>query len=193
MQQQQREGFDNLSMKDSFNIFNLACNSLGACVVPFLRTGFGKEYPGVAALFGLIIMVLYAGFARVPEMFPYIGMWLVAVILQRAKTFDLARKGVVVHSRYWGYPKLALMVPFVRKEGTARGIIEPLLCSFIGGALASWWSPGVGGFVIVAGWANAFAGAIVVELDRKKLQAMRDAEIEQRYLAARYRGEIDEL
>ena len=43
------------------------------------------------------------------------------------------------------------------------------------------------------GWANAIAGAIVVEVDRKKLQAMRDAEIEQRYLAGRYRGEIDEL
>ena len=151
-------------------------------MVVFLRTGFGKEYPGVAALLGLIIMVLYAGFARVPEMFAYIAVWLFAVILQRVKTFALARKGVVVHSRYWGYPWLAFMVPFVRKEGTARGIIEPMLCSVIGWVLTSW-SPGVGGFVIVAGWANAIAGAIVADVDRKKLQAMRDAEIEQRYLA----------
>jgi len=192
MQQQQREGFDKLTMKDTFNLFNLACNSLGACVVVFLRTGFGKEYPGVAGLFGLIIMVFYAGFARVPEMFPYIGVWLFVVILQRLKTFELARKGVVVHSRYWGYPKVAFMVPFVRKEGTARGFVEPMLCILIGGALCSW-SPGVGGFVIVAGWANAIAGGIAADVDRKKLQAMRDAEIEQRYLQGMYRGEIDEL
>jgi hypothetical protein len=190
--QQQREEPGNGSMKDSFNIFDVACTSLGSCVVVFLRTGFGKEYPGVAGLVGLIIMVLYGSLARVPEMFPYIGVWLVAVILQRVKTFELARKGVVVHSRYWGYPKLAFMVPFVRKERTARACVEPMLCCVIGGAL-TYWSPGVGAFVIVAGWANAIAGAIVVEVDRKKLQAMRDAEIEQRYLAGRYRGEIDEL
>jgi len=81
-------------------------------------------------------------------------------------------------------------VPFVRKESTARGI-EPLLCLLAAGALACW-SPGVGFFVAIAGVANAVAAAIVVEADRKKLEAMRDAEIEQRYLAARYRGEIEE-
>ena len=36
------------TMKDSFNLVNLGCNALGACVTPFLRTGFGKNYPGVA-------------------------------------------------------------------------------------------------------------------------------------------------
>jgi len=191
MQQQQREGLDNLSMKDSFNLFTVGMNGLGSCVVVFLRTGFGREYPGVAGLIGLIIMVFYAAFARVPEMFPYIGVWLFMVILQRLKTFQLASKGVVVHSRYWGYPKLALMVPFVRKERIARGSVEPILCTLIGLGLCAW-SPGVGGFVIVAGWANAMAGAIATEVDRKKLQAMRDAEIEQRSLARMYRGEIDE-
>jgi hypothetical protein len=192
MQRQQDSGFDNLSMKDSFNLLNILCNGLESCVVVFLRTGFGKEYPGLAGLVGLIMMVCYASFARVPGMLPYIGVWLVAVILQRIKTFAMIRKGVVVHSRYWGYPRLAFMVPFVRKEKTARNVIEPWLCSAIGVAL-SYWSPGVGGFVFIAGWANAIAGAIVVEVNRKKLQAMRDAEIEQRHLAAMYRGEIEEL
>src|SRR5438128_8177324 len=103
------------SMKDTFNIFNLACNALGACVTPFLRTGFGKNYPGVAGAGALLIMPLYAAFGEVPEMFPYIGVWLIAVIIQRAKTFGMAKKGIIVHSRYWGDPWLALRMPFVRK------------------------------------------------------------------------------
>ena len=44
------------------------------------------------------------------------------------------------------------------------------------------------------GW-GALSMAVVAmidrQLDNKRLEAMRDAEIEQRYLAARYRGEID--
>jgi hypothetical protein len=190
--QQQREEPGNLSTKDSFNMLHVAFSGLGSCVVVFLRTGFGKEYPGMAGLLGLIMMVGYGSLARVPEMFPYIGVWLLAVILHRVKTFELARKGAVVHSRFWGYPKLAFMVPFVRKQQTAIGFVEPMLCTIVGGALTCW-SPGVGAFVIAAGWANAMAAAITLEVDRKKLQAMRDAELEQRHLAAMYRGEIEEL
>src|SRR5439155_22574917 len=84
------------TMKDSFNVLNLACRALGACVTPFMRTGFGKNYPGVAALVGLIAMLLYASFAQVPEMLPYIGVWLITVIIQRVKTFHRARRGIVV-------------------------------------------------------------------------------------------------
>ena len=135
-------------------------------------------------------MLLYASFGHVPEMLTYIGVWLIAVIIQRAKTIDMAKKGIIVHSRYWGDPWLALHMPFVRKESAARNM-EPMLCVLAGTVLACW-SPGVGGFVVFAGVANAVAEAIVREADRKKLEAMRDAEIEQRYLAARYRGEIEE-
>ena len=51
------------------------------------------------------------------------------------------------------------------------------------------------GFALFIGW-GAFSLCLVATIDRqlenKRLQAMRDAEIEQRYLAARYRGEIEE-
>ncbi len=82
-------------------------------------------------------------------------------------------------------------LPFIRKQSAARNL-EPLLCMLAGGLLGGCWSPNVGGFVIVAGIANGMATAIVVEADRKRLEAMRDAEIEQRYLAARYQGQVEE-
>ena len=145
-QGKQNQGFENMSMKDSFNVLMLACNALGACVVPFLRTGFGKNYPGAAAFWALIGMLLYAAFAQVPEMFPYIVVWLVFLVIQRARTFSDARKGKVVHSRYWGD---SIFARFVRKEKTARGM-ELMLC-FLAGVLLCSWSPGVGGFVMIAG------------------------------------------
>ncbi len=144
--QQQREGFEKLSMKDTFNIFNLVCNGLGACVVVFLRTGFGKEYPGSAGLAGLIIMVLYASFAHVPEMFPYIGVWLVVVALQRMKTFHHGTQG-----RRRSFPLLGLSVACIHccrssaKKRRHENSLSRCCALAIGGALMHW-SRGVGAF-----------------------------------------------
>jgi hypothetical protein len=158
----------------------------------------------MAGLFGLIIMLLYGGLGRVPGMFVYVGCWLMLLMAQKVMTWDLARKardgrfrarlaqkGFSFHSRYWGYPWVAFIVPFVKKESTAVCLIEPMLCFALG-----YWimgaSPGVGGFVMVAGIASALAAAIVFEVQRKKLEAMRDAEIENRSLALTYRSETEE-
>ncbi len=176
------------SVKDSFNIFCGACNAVAACVLPFLRKGFGKNYPGAAGFFGLLIMILYSAFAHVPEMLTYIGVWLVALFVQKGITSTRARDGKIVHSRYWGDPILSRLF---KSDASARSF-EPVLGLMLGGLLM-YWSPGVGGFVMVAGFASAIATGIVIEENRKRLQAMRDAEIEQRFLARQYRGEIEEL
>jgi hypothetical protein len=200
------EQADSFTMKDSFNLINLVCNSLAACVTPFLRIGFGKEYPGAAGLFGLIIMLVYGGLGKEPEMFTYVGCWLLVVVCQRLVTWMLARKakdggfrarlvgkGFSLHSRYWGYPWIAFLVmPLVKRESIAVCLIEPLLCLGLG-----YWlmdaSPGVGGFVMAAGIASGVAAAIVFLVQRKKLQALRDAEIEQLSLATRFRSESQEI
>ncbi len=184
---QNRQAQEGVSMKDTFHVLNLTCNALAACVVPFLRTGFGKNYPGLAALLGLIAMFLYAAFCRVPEMFTYIGVWLVVLILQRMRTFRDARRGIVVHSRYWGD---SLFARWFRRDATARNLELPLC--LLAGAVLCDWSPGVGEFVMVAGVANTVATSIVRAAEQKRLEAMRDAEIEQRTLAARYRNEVQE-
>src|SRR5262245_29826745 len=115
MRQDGRDELWQPSMQDTFNIGNGLCNVLGACVTPFLRNRCGRNYPGVAALWGFLLMLLVAGLGPVPGMIPYIGVWLFFLMCLRSRTLQMAKKGVVVHSRYWGDPWLALRVPFVRK------------------------------------------------------------------------------
>jgi hypothetical protein len=48
--------------------------------------------------------------------------------------------------------------------------------------------PAVGWFIGVGGFSLLFVEALIVDLRKKRLEAMRDAEIEQRDLAAHYRN-----
>ena len=152
---------------------------------------FGTEALGFPAFFAMLLMLLVGAFGRLPEMFSYLACWLVVLMCQRLRTFWLVRRGVILHSRYEGYPCVALSLPFVHKVSTAKGVIEPLLCLLAGAALDPF-SHGMGVFFMVGCFSLAIVEGIHRELDRKRLAAMRDAEIEQKWLAARYRGPADD-
>ena len=55
------------------------------------------------------------------------------------------------------------------------------------GVLLSYVDPALGWFIGVGGVSLLFVEALTVELTKKRLQAMRDAEIEQRDLAEHYK------
>jgi hypothetical protein len=140
----------------------LVANAHATCVTVFTRSHFGVEALGVPGVAALVLMLAY-GCLRAPEMFVYLGCWLVALIIQRIGTFRLVRQGWRAHSRYAGYPALAMRLPWVT-ERVAVTLIEPLL----------------------------FRQGIEQEITRKRVQKMRDAEIEQRYIADRFREQVDD-
>jgi len=190
MNQNQQE--NKIGMRESFNLLYAAAKVHSMCFWPiFLRRDFGTEALGFPAFFALVLMLLIGGLGRMPEMFPYLGFWLFMLILQRARTFRLVRQGVVWHSRYEGYPWLALCIPFVRKESRAKSLVEPVLCLLAGAALYQVYQ-GLGVFVMAGFFSMVVVDGINRELDRKRLAAMRNAEIEQKWLVARYRGLVDE-
>jgi hypothetical protein len=158
---------------------------------PFIRRDFGTDAFGFPAFCAMILMLLYGGLARVPEMFPYLALWLGMVLAQRLRTATLVRRGFRWHSRYEGYPIVAFFVPFIRKESTAKGLIEPLILLAVG-AFLHQVSPPFGAFVLAGCVSLALVEGMHREINRRRLVAMRDAEIEQRYLTARYRGEVDD-
>jgi hypothetical protein len=133
-------------------------------------------------------MLLVGSFARIPEMFPFLGLWAFVMLCQRASTVRAMRQGVVRHSRYDGDPDTKL----IKSRTTVKQVLEPLFCLACAACLEL---AGLSHeFAVFVGW-GAFSMAMVAtidrELDNKRLQAMRDAAIEQEYLAARYRGEIE--
>jgi hypothetical protein len=181
----------NVSRKDSFNLVYAVARGHALCFIPFFRKNFGSEAlrPG---LISLVIMLAVGSFGRIPEMWPFLGVWLFAMLCQRASTMRAMRRGVMRHSRYDGDVD-EKMAKLFRSRVAVKQIIEPLACV----ALAVFFEEYLGtshGFALFFGW-GAFSMAMVAMIDRtldnKRLEAMRDAEIEGRYLTARYRGEIE--
>ena len=184
MNQQQQNDKD--EMQGAFNFVYVLLNGHASCLTPFLRTDFGKEnftYSGLAAFF---IIIAYGSFANSEAMWFFFLLWLLAMLRQRIKGIQNRRIGVVVHSRYSGYPWLSWkMFPRIKDETNARGA-DGLICITVGGLL-SYVDPALGWFIGVGGVSLLFVEALTVELTKKRLQAMRDAEIEQRDLAEHYR------
>jgi hypothetical protein len=168
----------------------LVANAHATCVTVFTRSHFGVEALGVPGVAALVLMLAY-GCLRAPEMFVYLGCWLVALIIQRIGTFRLVRRGWRAHSRYAGYPALAMRLPWVT-ERVAVTLIEPLLCVLAGAVIFCTVSEAVGEFVMLSFASLLFRQGIEQEITRKRVQKMRDAEIEQRYIADRFREQVDD-
>lgn len=175
-----------VSPRESLNWLKFLADAHAACLVPFFRTRFGTEGIGVSGLAAFVLILAYAGFARAPEMLTYFWAWLFAVVVQRCRTWRLVLSGWQEHSRYTGWPWLAMQLPFVRGELVAKGVGEPALCLVVGTLLCSI-SDALGQFVMVGFLSIGIGTAIDIQADRMRLRRMRDAAIEQRQLAQWYR------
>jgi hypothetical protein len=183
------KGF-NPSHKDSFDALYTLARGHATCFLVFFRKNFGSEALGRSGVTALIIMLVVGGLGQIPEMWPFLGVWTMVMLCQRASTMRAKRQGVIRHSRYDGDVDTKLC----KNPATVKQFLEPLVC--LASAICFEYLGLSHAFVLFVGW-GALSLFVVAMIDRqydnKRLEAMRDAEIEQRYLAARYRGEIDKL
>ena len=186
MQQRQQQN-DQLQMKDAFNLFYLLANSHATTATVFLRTDFGRDGIGVHGMFGFFMILLWGGMTNSYAMFVFLCAYLLAVLSQRMKTFANSRKGIIPHSRYNGYPVVSKRLFPRMSELNARGL-DAFLCLSIGGLLTFIADKPLGYFVMAGFLSILLSEGTTNELHRKRLQAMRDAEIEQRFLAETYKS-----
>jgi hypothetical protein len=161
------------------------------CFWPLMRCDFGTHALRFTAFFAMLLMLTFGSVCNIPQMLPYLVLWSLALCYQRGRTQRLVNQGVKWHSRYEGTSWLGLRFPFIRTQERARRLMEPTICCVVGVALLPL-SLGLGLFIAGGSLSLAIVDNIHREFVRKQLMAMRDAEIEHRYLAARYRGEVDE-
>ena len=165
---------------ESFNLLYLLADSHATALTPFIRRGFGinaNSWNGVGAM--ILLLLWWAADEHDELMAAYFVGWIFALLWQKAYTLRRLKQGERIHSRYGGDPWLALKIPFVRKDSTARAI-EPMLCGAIGLALCPV-SQALGAL-----WLFGFLSLSVREvIDRllvqARVQAMDDAEIEGRF------------
>jgi hypothetical protein len=181
--QLQQEKPDN---SDPLGMLYFVANVHFMCFCPFLRRRMGVEGFGLAGLVALIVLTVWSPFAG-PLMYLWLLLWFLAVIYRRVESFRLARKGVAIHSRFAGEPWLALKMPFVKKASTATGIIEPLMCLVVGLLLLPV-SERMGGFIAVGFITLLVRNGIEHAIYEKRVQRMKDAELEGRWYSDGLRG-----
>lgn len=151
-------------------------HGLGTVVTPFIRCNFGVSGMGSSALVAFLIIVVYGASENAPEVTIYLVAWLVALAWRRSQGARNERNGRAEHSCYDGWPWLAMKIPFVRTEVTAKAI-EPFLCIF-GGAFICPLSEAIGRLVILSGFGLLISRIVALHAREARARRMRDAMIE---------------
>lgn len=181
--QQQQGGSD---MNGAFNAaFNILYGHAIVMLV-FLRSNFGRDGIGFYGIFGLAMILVWGGMTNSYAMFVLLCAYLLALVSQRMKTFANERKGIITHSRYQGDSVVAKRL-FPRMSDLNLCGMDAFLCLVSGAALTAIDKP-LGLFIMGGFISILFTEQMTRELYRKRMQAMRDAEIEQRFLAETYKS-----
>lgn len=184
MHPQQNQGLD---VRGSVNLTYLLVNGFATCFTVFLRRGFGGEAFGFNAIIGVIIMLFYMqSHPGSGAMFDFFGCWWIALLCHRIGYWSRRRRGHIVHSRFDGVSWIGIVLPFLDRAGLAR-VAEIPLCIFGGAALAHY-DQAVGRFVFFGAFALLVKNMMDGWVDRKRVQRMHDAAIEQQYRLGRWRS-----
>ncbi len=186
MSQQLHEPGDGLTMAGSLNGAHALAYAHSLSCTVFLRTSFGREGIGMHGLITMLMILGYGCAMQCLAMFPFFAVWFLAVCCQRIRRWLDERRGVIVHSRYNGYPWLSKRLFPRISELNAKGI-DAFICLFVGGVIAHFDKP-FGWFVAAGFLSIMFTEGMNVEGTKRRLRAMRDMELEQQYLSDAYRS-----
>ncbi len=145
--------------------------------------------PGGAGFLAFLGMAFVA--AEDPALWYFMGVWFLSLAVLKSRSARAERRGGWVHSRYAGYPWVAMHMPFVRSEKTAAAFVEPMIVLVLGTLLCPL-SVDLGGLILTSFASLMLKFGLEEEIDRKRMQQMRDAEMEMRYYAERYRNPWEE-
>lgn len=179
MQQQQNDSW-RVTTAQSFGMLYIVAQCHSIALTVFTRHSFGTRAFDPFAVFTFFGLYLLA--AEHPGFGYFLVAWLVLLIIHRVRSFRLRH----LHSRYGGYPWLAMRFPFVKTEWDARRL-EPLLYLAIGLLLAES-APALALFIGLGFVSQAVLLVLEELIAQQRLRAMRDAEIELGYYSDRFRG-----
>jgi hypothetical protein len=175
---------------DPLGVLYLLAAGHAACLLVFLRRRFGLEAFRRTGPVGFAIIILYGGFTGAYVMWPFLWVYVGMLIVRRIEAFRTMRTDRGRHSRFDGESYVAMRVPLVRSERTAKELIEPFFC-LVGGIAVVPWSPALGLFILLGCLSIFLKEAIERCVFEARVQAMRDAAIEQRHLAEAFRSSFD--
>jgi hypothetical protein len=164
---------------------------LEASVVVFLRRGFGRRYFGGQAVAVFPLVLVYSVFWPRQDPRPLMGFlvaYLLACAWSRIDTIRRERRGEIQHSHYNGTPTVLLWRVFKGwlSERAAKAIVEPLAVAGIGILLLPYMEP-LGFYLVIAAQGMLVSTGFARAYEQQRLMNARDAYLEQRHLAERFR------
>ncbi|MCA9639500.1 MAG: hypothetical protein KC492_02370 [Myxococcales bacterium] len=169
----------------------LLSQTLEASVVVFLRTNVGERFLGLQAGAVIPLVLVYSVFWEghdVRPLFAFLGCYLLACLSLRFRGIWHRRRGEIVHSQYSGTP-LLMRAPLLRRwlsERATKSTVEPLLVLLLGYLLLSASAP-LGSYLMLAAGGQFVSFQLALAYERQRLMDARDAYIEQRHMAERFR------
>jgi len=192
MQDEQPKGWTPIQdAQNAASFLVLAAQALAAPVEVCIRTKFGSRYFGVPSFLGFLIVPMWMLFWPESDSQPIFIFWCFYVLMQiraRIESMVLVARGKVVHSRYNGWPRLAVI--FKKKSEKKLKELEPWLVIACG-LLTLAFSEPLGSYLIVAGVALMCNGWVIESVERARAIQIHDALLEQQQMAQRVR-EIQE-
>ena len=114
----QQQDPNKITRGEALAIIYLAAGSHAACITPFIRSGVGSEAFGIKAVFAMVGMAMFTEGKWLSGMGIYLIAWFLALVYRRVQSLRNWLKGDRVHSRYIGWPWLAMK--FI-KDPSGRG------------------------------------------------------------------------
>lgn len=169
----------------------LLSQTLEASVVVFLRSNVGERFLGLQAAAVIPVVLVYSVFWQGHDIRPllaFLACYLLACLSLRMRGIWHRRRGEIVHSQYSGTP-IILRAPLLRRwlgERAAKGTLEPLLVLLVGYLLLPASEP-LGSYLMLAAGGQLVSFQLALAYERQRLMDARDAYIEQRHMAERFR------
>lgn len=178
MRQQQQTPSEQLNFQNSTAILIGSVRCISTCFTVFSRHTFGPEGLGWPAFGAFLFILLFAGTQNAPEVLLFFWVWVVALIMQRIRTFWAIERGYVFHSQFQGWPWLGFLLPWVRTYRQAKAW-EMVLCGVIAVVVAPF-SEQVASLLICASLALLIDEGIDRHMETMERRRLMDAELELR-------------
>lgn len=187
MQQQQQD--DDLFKgggKWAWNCLYAIAGAGEGVIAPFTRRLWGRRF-GMTVGLGAVFIAVFAACAEAPEVFyvlyAHLGLCLIHSIDRFRHRHELRQES----SRYTGWPWLAIRLPLMRSEMSAKiGGEMFVVCPAIGFAFgAAFQSAPIVALFALAGFLSGVKVAFDSDAERKVAQDALDARIRQRQMLER--------
>lgn len=188
----QRSALDDY--KTATNLFTNLAGVFAVTIEVFMHRYMGHRYLGGKGLAALIVIPMFGAFCfphhSQTGLLLFLGLYVIAALKVQGESKRLRAKGVVVHSRYNGWPKKLKIGASAEQEQRMKSFNEPLVAATLG-ALTYWaFDQPLGAYLMVSAFALGITNTMYRVKTGRQEDDLIDARIDQELLAERVREHL---